>query len=184
MEFLRDLFNRLFSILPRLVIVAPDEGGVFIRCGRLKKSVGPGVYLLLPWVDELLYVNVMERVIDLRAQSITTADGESVAVSGAISFAVLNVEKAILNVEDFDATLQNYTLGVIAHYVNSKNFSEVIQVEKMAEGIVKLVRDRATREWGLKIHQVWITDNSKHKVIRVMGDKIGSVITTGEDENE
>ena len=149
-------------------ILKPYEGGVLTWCGKVRKNVWQGLYLVVPYLHDIDKIDITEQIIDMRPQSVTTRDGKSIAVSGAISYKVIDPQKALFKVQDVDVSLVSLSLGIIAHFVNSHTYDECLVVESLSLEILKGVREQATSKWGLKILNVWVTDVSEHKVLRIM----------------
>lgn len=158
-----DLIIRLF---PRISIVPPNERGVFLRGGRYRKSVGPGWYFCWPYIDEVQRLDVTPQVINLPNQSIMTKQGRPLAVSGAIEYSIQDVKKALLEVQNFDTSLQNLAMGIISTYISDIE-GDAIDKAKLELEVVRKVRIRA-KDWGLRITKFWITDLVEHKCFRIM----------------
>jgi len=168
-EFLRQLWEFLTYALPRPVWVEPNEGGVLLRFGKFKYIVETGWTWVWPPIEKVRKLDITEQVIDLRAQSLTTKDDATLAVSGAVSYRVENPKKALLDVQDVDVSLPTLSLGILAHYVTTHTLEECMNCEEIVDHVRKGIRDEAVARWGLRILKVWITDIAEHKVIRVIG---------------
>lgn len=153
---------KLFEVIP------PDERGVRVTFGRVAtaKDIGHGLRWKLPLLQSISTINVMPQVVDLRAQSVTTIDHLSVAVSGAMEYSVYDPVRALYGVYDYDANLQRMALGIIAHHVNvTPNWRDM---DALAKEIRAAMKDKA-KECGVRLRRVWITDLSTHRAIRLMG---------------
>jgi len=166
MNFLASIIAWLQNV-PPFGVVMPDEGGVYIRGGRYKRTLAPGFYLKWPIYDSIKTVSVKEQVVELASQSVTAKDGRTLALGGAIKYEVSDPRKALLEVYDYDTSLSNLALGVIASYVSrAKDASyDAICREVLSELQVE------AESWGLEILDFWLTDNAKHRVIRLMQDR-------------
>jgi regulator of protease activity HflC (stomatin/prohibitin superfamily) len=162
--------DKLFFFIPRPHIVQVFEGAVFLRCGkhktkfwfrrgknRVMKSLEPGIYILLPIVDDIRAITKVDQAVDLKNQSLLTRDGKNVVVSGTIRYHIDKPQKALLEVYDMDVTLSRVGLGVIADYVNTKTLAECTELEKLkAELMMKMCA--IAKEWGIHVDEVYITD--------------------------
>ena len=167
MKSLIQLIEKLVSFLPRIAFVYPNEGGVFLRLGRYKKTICSGWYFLLPYIDQVDKLDITTQVINLPNQSIITKDSQVVAVSGAIEYSINDARKALLCIQDYDISLQNLAMGTIAHYLNRKDYVECTDIGGLEAEVLKALRKRV-QDWGLYITKFWITDFAKHKVYRLM----------------
>ncbi len=169
MEWLAGLINWLLN-LSFFSIINEDEGGVFLRGGRFKKRLPPGFYWKLPLYDNIEKVTVTEQTIDLPNQSIETADGVAMAVSGTLRYTVCNVKKAILKVRNYDESLQNIGMKTIAGFVarNNRNDLSFSNLEKEVQEELKM----DAKDWGLDVIEFNITDLAKHKIYRLMTEQL------------
>lgn len=166
MTWLTDLIDKLFSFVPRLFIVGPDQSGVRVTLGTRIKACPSGWYIHWPILQECEAIGVKVQVKDLRAQSVWTSDGHELCVSGAIRYRVSDATKAILEVFDYDQNLQAVALGIIQSYVG-KHDVDAINTGVMADTIIIGLREES-RGWGLKVEKVYITDIGKTNNLRLL----------------
>lgn len=166
-DFLNNLLQIIIRFLPRLSFIRPNESGVFLRLGHYRKTVSEGWYVLLPLIDDIISLVVMPQVINLPNQSVTTRDSVSVAVSGAIEYSITDAKKALLEVQNFDASLQNLAMGIISEYVNERTMADCLDIKSLQRAVLSGIRD-AARGWGLKIHRFYLTDLVEHRAYRIM----------------
>jgi regulator of protease activity HflC (stomatin/prohibitin superfamily) len=168
MNWLSELFNKATCWIPRIVLIAPDEDGVRVTLGKYQCPTPPGWYLFFPLVQKITYVTVTPQVEDLRAQSIMTSDGFSMAVSGAVEYSIRDPIKALFNVQDFDKSLKNLSLGAVLDYVTTHTLEQCKNVEEI-KGVVRKALREHVNDWGIKLINVYITDLDKHRAIRLLG---------------
>ena len=114
-----NILTRLFDFLlnmPPFGIVYPDEGGIFLRGGKYKRTLSAGFYWKWPFYDRIRKTNIKDQVINLPNQSITTIDRKILALSGTVRYEIEDAKKAILDVLDYDSSLQNLAMSLIAEY--------------------------------------------------------------------
>ena len=170
MQWLTNLIDRLLSIFPRLVLIAPDESGV--RC--TPKLVGgvyitpliPGWWLYWPLIQNIETIRCKTQVKDLRPQSVWTADCIEMTVSGAIRYRVRSAQKALLEVYDYDQNIQAVALGIIQQYIREHEL-ENLQTQQIEAEVLRGVRE-ASAGWGLYIEKVYITDIGRTQNIRIL----------------
>lgn len=167
MEWLTNILETLRNIFPKTFTVFPDEGGVRITFGTKVKSLKPGWYIYWPIIQHVEKLSITPQAIDLRPQSVRASDGTDMVISGAILYRISDARKAILDVQDYDRSLQVLALGVIAEFVGIHNCR--LEISELREVILTGVRDEATG-FGLKIMKVYITDLGCAKNLRVLGD--------------
>ena len=91
------------------------------------------------------------------------------AVSGAVSYCVVDPKKAILDVQEVDVSLPALSLGIIAHYVTTHTLEECLSCDELVACVRDGIVGQAAERWGLSIMRVWLTDIAEHTVIRVIG---------------
>ena len=91
----------IFILGSSIRILREYERGVIFRLGRLIKSKGPGLILLIPLVDRMVKVSLRTIVLDVPPQDVITRDNVSVKVSAVVYFRVLEASRAIVEVENF-----------------------------------------------------------------------------------
>jgi len=174
MDWLKDIINRLLSIFPRIWICSPAEAGVLITIGKHTSIKEAGWYIFWPLIQRVVWMEIKTQVVDLRTQSVRAKCGTSVAVSGAIQYRVIDVKRAILDVQDVDKSLSTLALGIILEFVKRRSLDECMNIEELKGEILKGIREAATG-WGLKIEKIYITDLDKARNIRLLTNKTTSL---------
>lgn len=168
MEWLTNILETLRNVFPRTFTVFPDEGGVRITLGTKVKTLKPGWYIYWPIIQHAEKISVTPQAVDLRAQSVRTEDGTDMAIGGAILYRISDAKKAILEVQDYDRSIQILALGVIAEFMGEHSLAD-LKIADLREVILKGVREEAAG-FGLRIMKVKITDLGCAKNLRVLGD--------------
>ena len=88
-------------------ILREYERGVIFMLGRFWKVKGPGLIILIPFVQQIVRVDLRTVVMDVPTQDVISLDNVSVEVNAVVYFRVIDPQKAIINVEHYyDATSQ------------------------------------------------------------------------------
>ena len=159
MQWLSDLIKKLTDLLPRIVLIAPDESGIRIRPKRhgiTVRELAPGWWLEWPILVKVETIRVKTQIKDLRPQSVWTADQKDLTISGAIRYRVRSVRKALLEVWDYDQNIQAVALGIIQQHVREHKLAE-LDTKMIEAEVLKEVR-KASEGWGLYIERVYVTD--------------------------
>lgn len=149
--------------------------------GRLKstkrkeksKILRAGFYFCVPLIDCIQTDNIQERVLNLRFISVPSTDEVSleVSISCNIRFKIQDYYKTFNVVHDYEASLRDYTLAVLAKKSRGHTYTEwkdAAFVENLEEEIKDDMRETVTNKWGLEILDIYITDNVASKMNRVM----------------
>lgn len=169
MEWLKEIFDKILSLLPTVFIIAPFEAGVRITFGKYYSAKGAGWYIIWPLIQRFIWMEIQTQVVDLRTQSIRTIDNADLIVSGAIQYSVKDIQKAIFNVQDIDKAVETLALGVIVDFIKNKTSEDCQDIEALKTEILRGIKD-AAKGWGLKIERVYITDLGKTRNIRLLGN--------------
>lgn len=164
-------FEFVFGILSRMrfvMVVPPPERGVRVRLGTRVREIGPGVHFIVPWVDEVETLNVMPQVIDLPDQSLDTQDGTSVIVSGSVEYEITDVQKALLEIQDFESSLVTFGNGIIAQevygYVYRGSDTGLFDLQERIHQSLIQYQD----EWGIDVVGFYLTSFTKNRVLRLL----------------
>lgn len=168
MEWLTNILETLRNIFPRTFTVFPDEEGIRIFLGIKVKLLKPGWYVYWPIIQHVEKISVTPQAVDLRPQSVHTIDEKDVVISGAILYRISDACKAILNVQDYDRSLQVLALGVIAEFTSKHKLAD-LKISDLRKIILTGVREEAAG-FGLKVLRIHITDLGCAKNLRVLGD--------------
>lgn len=180
MEWLSNLLKNLRDWLPRKYFINPDEGGIRITLGNHVKTLVPGWYYYWPVLQECRGINTAPQIVDLRPQSALTSDLSDLAISGGVKYRISDSRKALLDVQDYDKSIQTAALGIICEFINEHSFEDIHNFTELREIILSGIREEAAG-MGLKIMKVYITDIGRTRNIRMMG---GEHTIIEEDDNE
>ncbi len=181
MEWLTNLLKNLRDWLPRKYFISPDEGGIRITLGNIVKTLTPGWYYYWPVIQECRGINVAPQVVDLRPQSALTSDLNDIAISGGIKYKISDQRKALLDVQDYDKSIQTVALGIICEFVSGHAFEDIISdLSELKEIILSGIREEASG-MGLKIMKIYITDIGRTKNIRMLGGEHAIIEDTSDE---
>ena len=166
LPFSADMLYWIVTLVVLAVILVPQmikilreyERAVVFRLGKFLSVKGPGLVILIPFIDKIERVDLRVLTINVERQEVITKDNVTVNVDAIIFFRVVDAEKAIIQVESFfEATtwLGQTTLRSIVGQVDlDEMLAERDKVNKKIQDIV----DRQTDPWGIKIVSVEVRD--------------------------
>ena len=171
MDWLKQIFDKLLSFIPRIWLMSPNEAGVRITLGKYVKDVEAGWYIYLPMIQEIQAIVITPQIVDLKSQSVITKDGKDLCISGAIMYRVRDASLSILKVHDYDESIRTLSLGIIAEYTSRHDFISCRDLEAITDWVLKGIKENA-RGWGLDIMKVFITDIGTTRNLRLLTDLI------------
>ncbi len=148
----------LLFVLNAIKIVREYERVVIFRLGRLQGAKGPGLFFIIPIIDQVVKVDLRTVTLDVPPQEVITRDNVTVSVNAIVFFRVLGPDQAITEVEDYlQATSQiaQTTLrSVLGQVELDALLAEREQLNKKLQSII----DEQTDPWGIKVKSVEIKD--------------------------
>jgi regulator of protease activity HflC (stomatin/prohibitin superfamily) len=137
-------------------ILREYERAVVFMLGRFWKVKGPGLFLLIPGVQQMVRVDLRTVVFDVPPQDVITRDNVSVKVNAVVYFRVVDPEKSVIQVvKFFDATSQlaQTTLRAV---LGKHELDELLSERERLNLDIQKVLDSQTDTWGIKVSNVEI----------------------------
>ena len=173
MNWLEKLTQKFIDLFPHFFFIYPNESGIRIIFGKYVKRLDAGCYFNWPVIMQFMKLDTQPQVIDLKNQSITTKDGKSIVISGALEYTISDAYCTLLKVYDHDQSLRTLTLGIIANYTTQATFEQCRDTENLKTQIIQGLQNRVG-DWGLKVQHLYITDLALTTNIRLLSDAEGS----------
>lgn len=135
------------------------EKAVLLRLGRYKGLRGPGLFLIIPVIDSIgRMVDQRVRVTDVTAESALTRDTVPVNVDAIVFWVVWNVEKALLEVSDFDKAITLSAQTALRESIGRHELAQMITERETLGHELQRILDEKTNPWGITVHSVEIRD--------------------------
>jgi len=143
----------VFSIFK---ILREYERGVIFMLGRFYKVKGPGLIIVVPFIQQMERVDLRTVVMDVPTQDVISRDNVSVKVNAVVYFRVLDPQKAIVNVEHYyDATSQ-LAQTTLRSVLGQHELDEMLMSRDRLNTDIQDILDRQTNGWGIKVSNVEI----------------------------
>ncbi|MGD0794851.1 MAG: slipin family protein [Dehalococcoidales bacterium] len=141
------------------VKVVPEyERGVLFRLGRLVGARGPGLFLIIPFVDRMVKVDLRVVTMDVPSQEVITKDNVTVRVNAVVFFRVVNPEDSVVKVLDHIRSTSQIAQTTLRNVLGQSELDELlIQREKLNQMLQKII-DEHTDPWGVKVSTVEIKE--------------------------
>ena len=160
----QSLVTLFSSALPLLIIVAivaysirilrEYERGVVFLLGRFWKVKGPGLVIIVPFVQQMVRMDLRTRVLDVPPQDVISRDNVSVKVNAVVYFRVLDPEKAVIQVEQFEMATSQFAQTTLRAVLGQHDLDQMLAEREKLNGEVQRILDERTDAWGIKVSNV------------------------------
>ena len=135
-------------------IVKQYEKGLVMRLGKYRATVGSGLTFLTPFVEDLITVDMRERVINVEPQKVITKDNVSVTVDAVIYYRISDPVKATFEVQNFAYAATTLAQTNLRNLIGDKSLDETLTARDLINANLRNVLDEATNTWGVKVTRV------------------------------
>ena len=134
------------------------ERAVIFRWGRLARGLiggnGPGVVIIIPFIDKLVRVSLRTVTMDVPPQDVITKDNVSVKVNAVIYFRVVDQERAIIQVEDYLYATSMMSQTTLRSVLGQSQLDDLLSKREQINGDLQRIIDQQTEPWGVKVNAV------------------------------
>lgn len=132
------------------------ERGVIFLLGRFQKVKGPGLIIVIPFIQQMVRVDLRTIVMDVPTQDVISRDNVSVKVNAVVYFKVVDPEKAIIQVEDYLAATSQLSQTTLRSVLGQHELDEMLAERDQLNLHIQSILDRQTDAWGIKVSNVEI----------------------------
>lgn len=167
-SFLVLVFFALFVLVKSIRIVNEYERGVVFRLGRVSADnlKGPGLRLLIPFVDRMVKVDLRTVTHDVPPQEVITKDNVTIKVNAVIYFSVMNPIDAVLKIANHYVATSLYAQTTLRNILGQHELDEILSERDKIGASLQRIIDEATDAWGIKVSAVEIKDIELPDVMR------------------
>jgi len=137
-------------------ILREYERAVVFTLGRFQRVKGPGLVLLVPFVQEMVRVDLRIQVIEIPSQDVISRDNVSMKVDAVLYFNVVNPERAIIKVQNFLPATNMLAQTTLRAVLGQHELDEMLSERKKLSADVQSILDTQTETWGIKVSNVEI----------------------------
>lgn len=132
------------------------ERGVIFMLGRFWKVKGPGLVLVIPIVQQMVRTDLRTIVMDVPSQDVISRDNVSVKVNAVIYFRIVDPQKAIIQVENFDAATSQLAQTTLRSVLGQHELDDMLAGREKLNADIQRILDEQTDAWGIKVSNVEI----------------------------
>jgi len=148
----------LLLIVPAIKIVWQYERGVHFRLGRLLGERGPGLNIIIPYIDRLRKIDMRVETMMVEPQEVITNDNVTVQVDAVVYYQPVDATKAVIEVRDFDKATGQIALTTLRSVLGQANLDDLIGHRDRINELLRNVIDAHTEPWGIQVNVVEVKD--------------------------
>ncbi len=156
MPYIAVIVAILLVLASAVRVLREYERAVVFRLGRLEKTRGPGLIILIPLIDRMVRVSLRTVAMDIPPQDIITKDNVSVKVNAVLYFRVMDPAKAITEVEDYLYATSQLAQTTLRSVLGGAELDEMLSEREKINASLQGIVDRHSDPWGVKVSLVEI----------------------------
>jgi regulator of protease activity HflC (stomatin/prohibitin superfamily) len=155
MEFTYVLILFIILILTSAIkVIREYERAVVFRLGRLIGAKGPGIIILIPFIDKMIRVSLRTVALNIEPQDVITKDNVSIKVNAVLYFRVVYPDKAIVEVENYLYATNQIAQTTLRSILGQSDLDELLSERESINKKLQAIIDEHTEPWGVKVASV------------------------------
>ena len=139
-------------------LAAEWERAVVFRLGKFLQVKGPGLFLIVPLVDQLRRIDTRVLTIQVARQQVITKDNVPVSIDAVLFFKVENASDAVIKVQDFRFAISQYARTSLRDVIGQMTLDQLLAEREQIEAAIARHVERDTRAWGLEVVGIRMED--------------------------
>ena len=156
LEYITPAIVLLAIIAAAIRILREYERGVVFFLGRFQKVKGPGLIIIIPFIQKMVRVDLRVITYDIPSQDIISRDNVTVRVSAVLYFRVVDPERAIIQVEQFFEATSQLAQTTLRSVLGQHDLDEMLSQRDKLNAHIQNILDEQTASWGIKVTNVEI----------------------------
>jgi len=137
-------------------ILREYERAVVFTLGRFTGIKGPGIFMLIPLAQKMVKVDLRVQVLDVPSQDVISRDNVSVKVNAVMYFRVMDPERAIIQVEDYQMATSQLAQTTLRSVLGQHDLDQMLAERDKLNDAIRTILDAQTDAWGIKVANVEI----------------------------
>lgn len=147
------------TILLGVRIVPQSEKHVVERFGRLRSVLGPGINLIVPFLDKVAHrISILERQLPNASQDAITADNVLVQVETSVFYRITEPERTVYRIRDVDAAIATTVAGIVRAEIGKMELDDVQANRSSLIHEIKIAVETAVDDWGIEVTRAELLD--------------------------
>ena len=146
-------------ILKSVKIVPQSEQHVIERFGRLRAVLGPGINMIVPFIDNVAHkISILERQLPTASQDAITRDNVLVQVDTSVFYRITEPDKTVFRIRDVDSASSTTVAGIVRAEIGKMDLDEVQANRSQLITTIKASVEDAVDSWGIEVTRAEILD--------------------------
>lgn len=153
------IFVVVIAIATSVIRIVPEYHRLVVfRLGRCVGDRGPGLVILIPFIDRAVRVDLREQVREIPHQTSITKDNASISIDFLWYFKILDPTESVLQVGNFEAAAQGMATTTLRAVIGSIALDEALSERDHINNMLRTKLDEVTERWGVKVTNVEIRE--------------------------
>jgi regulator of protease activity HflC (stomatin/prohibitin superfamily) len=149
----------IFLFLRAAIKIVPEyERGVIFRLGRVQGAKGPGLFFIIPFIDQMEKVDLRVVTLDVPTQEAITMDNVTIRVNAVCYFRVMDPNAAVVNVSNYLLATQQIAQTTLRSVMGQSELDELLSERDKINRQLQQIIDEQTEPWGVKVSIVEVKD--------------------------
>ncbi len=144
----------IFILSQVVKILNEYERGVIFRLGRLIPSKGPGIILLIPFIDKLQRLSLRLVTLDVPPQDVITRDNVSIKVNAVLYYRIMDPNRTVVEVADYAYATSQLAQTTLRSVCGQAELDELLSEREKISLRLQEILDKETDPWGIKVSKV------------------------------
>ena len=144
----------IFILTQAVKILNEYERGVIFRLGRLIPSKGPGIILLIPFIDKLQRLSLRLVTLDVPPQDVITRDNVSIKVNAVLYYRIMDPNRTVVEVADYAYATSQLAQTTLRSVCGQAELDELLSAREKISLRLQEILDKETDPWGIKVSKV------------------------------
>jgi len=149
----------ILLIVPQSIRIIREYQRILVfRLGRALKTKGPGLVILIPFIDKGVLVDLRELYLEIPHQTAITQDNATISIDFIVFYRVLDARMSVIEVGNFAGAAQNIASTTLRSVVGDMALDEVLAKRELMNEVLRTKLDQVTERWGVKVTNVEIRE--------------------------
>lgn len=139
-------------------VAAQWEKGLVFRLGKFLDVRVPGLFFIVPIVDNVVVIDTRVLTLDIPKQQVITKDNVPVSINGVVYYRVMKAEDAVIKVQSYNYAMSQYALAALRDVVGTMTLDQLLSEREQIGKEIEAVVEKESQNWGLEVTTIKIQD--------------------------